>query len=89
MGMRMSQRRLPWYRWRFNVPIILFIILFGGLAWESLGDDDFSLGLRLHSAILFAILAVMFAWLQWLDCQHPRGRMAESVKRLFLRAAGS
>lgn len=62
---RTSQARIPWYRWRFSLPMILASVLFGWLAWKSLQDEEFSFGIRVRGTLVFAALASVFAWFEW------------------------
>lgn len=68
----MSKTRVPSYRWRFSLAMIVCVTLFGWLAWESLEDDSFSFGLRMRGTLVFAALASISAWLEWRHLHSQR-----------------
>jgi len=72
MPVNKKQLPVPWYRWQFSFPVIIFIALFGWLAWDSIQDRDISLGVRLPFAIFFGCLVVIMVCRLWIDRRNSR-----------------
>ena len=61
----MTKENVPWYKWRFTIPGVVFTALFVYCAWTWLIDGEEGLGHRIAGALIFLALAVLFGILEW------------------------